>query len=105
MEVVFQALWPKEKLPKDQTMLAQRLQGAHEWLKTWKISSCREGFWEAWAFMKTHFLEMDLKKVAKVGPKGCNGKEIKPKVNYEKVMPFVHISKKDCRPNKLKDDL
>lgn len=45
--------------------------------------------------VKTHFPRMDLEKVAKVGPKGPNGKEIMPKVNYEKVTPFVRISKKD----------
>ena len=105
MEVVFRALWPLESLPEDQTTLAQRLQGARDRIETWKVSACREGAREAWAMVKTHYPSMDLGKVAKVGPKGPNGKEIKPKVNYERVMPFVRISEQDCRLDKLIDGL
>lgn len=105
MDVVFQALWPKEKLPKDQTTLAQRLQGVREQIKTWKISACREGAREAWAMVQRHFPSLDLGKVARVGPKGPNGKEIKPKINYNNVMPFARISEHDCWLDKLIDGL
>ena len=105
MEVVFRALWPKEKLPEDQAALARRLQGARERIKTWKISACREGARQAWAMIQTHFPTLELEKVAKVGPGDANGKEIRPEINFEKVMPFARISEKDCPLNKLIDGL
>lgn len=105
MEMVFHALWPKERLPEDQAALARRLQVARERIKTWKILACREGARQAWTMIQTHLPTLQLEKVARVGPSEAKVKEIWPNINFEKVMPFARIFEKDCRLDKLIHDL
>lgn len=95
MEKVFQALWLRKPLPKDLAMLATWLQGAHDRIKTWKVLAYREGTWEAWAMAKTHYRSLKTEELAKVGPKGRKGKEIKPRVKYKNVMAATHLSEQD----------
>lgn len=46
---------------------------------------------------------IDLRDVAEVGPKGPDGKEMKPNKNFEWVMPFARMTEKDCRLDKIID--
>lgn len=52
-----------------------------------------------------HFSMLRLERVARVGPADDNGNEIQPNINFEHVMPFAHLSEKDCPLTKLIDGL
>jgi hypothetical protein len=105
MEKVFQALWLAKGVPSSLAELADRLMGARCWIRTWKISACREGAREAWAMIKTRYCLLEMEKLAREGPKGPDGKEIRASMNYENVMPAARLSEKDCCLDTLIDGL
>ena len=47
MSGVAQALWPSVSLPESLEGLAEKLQGARQCFRLWKISACRQGAREA----------------------------------------------------------
>lgn len=51
--------------------------------------------------LQTHYLTLDIGKVADVGPKGANGKEIKPNANFKRVLPYARLTEQDCRLKKI----
>ena len=76
MSGVAQALWPSVSLPEGLGGLAEKLQGARQRFRLWKISACRQGAREACAMVKTRYTKADPNHMAEVGPVGPNGKEI-----------------------------
>ena len=54
MRGVAQALWPAHSMPEGLGELAEKLKGALQRFRLWKISACRQGAREAWAMVKTH---------------------------------------------------
>jgi hypothetical protein len=55
--------------------------------------------------IKTRYCLLETERLARVGPKGPDGKEIKASVNYENVMPAVWLSEKECHLDTLIDGL
>ena len=54
---------------------------------------------------KTHYRLLNTEQLAKVGPKGLDGKEIKANGNYENVMPAARLTEQDCLLDTLIDGL
>ena len=50
MQSIAQALWPSASLPEGIGELAEKLKGARRRFQLWKISACRQGAREAWAW-------------------------------------------------------
>ena len=50
MQGIAQALWQSVSLPAGIRELAEKLKGARRRFRLWKISACREGAREAWAW-------------------------------------------------------
>lgn len=65
------------------------------------VSVAREGAQQAWAMLQMHYPGLDIRKVAKVGPKGPDEKEMKPNSNFQWVMPFARLTEQDCRLDKI----
>ena len=76
MSSVAQALWPSVSLPEGLGGLAEKLQGARQRFRLWKILACRQGTREAWAMVKTRYPKADPNHMAEVGPARPDGKEI-----------------------------
>ena len=76
MRSVAKALWPSASPPGSMAELVELFKGARRCIKLWKIWTCREGAREAWAMVKTRYTKLDPNHMARVGPKGLNGKEI-----------------------------
>lgn len=51
--------------------------------------------------LQMHYPGLDIRKVAKVGPKGPDEKEMKPNSNFQWVMPFARLTEQDCRLDKI----
>lgn len=83
--------------------LIGRLQEAHSRIGVWKASATREGAHQAWGMLKTHFSRLDIHPITVVDPKGPDGKEVMPDGNFEWVMEFARMSKRDCRLDKIID--
>ena len=82
-ETLAQALWPFVSLPDGLGELAERLQGARQRFRLWKISACRQGAREAWAMVKTQYTKVDLNHMARVGLVASGGKEIPVSLGYD----------------------
>ena len=50
MQHIAQALWPSASLPEGMGDLLEMLKGARWRFRLWKISACRQGAREAWAW-------------------------------------------------------
>ena len=58
MQGVVQALWPSLSMPEGLGELAEKLKGARQRFRLWKISACRQGAREAWAMVKTRYTKV-----------------------------------------------
>ena len=80
-----QALWLSLSLPEGLGELAEKLQGAWQCFRLWKISACRQGAREAWAMVKTRYPKADPNHMAEVRPTGPDRKEIPVSLMYGQV--------------------
>ena len=85
MQRVVQALWPSVSMPEGLGELEEKLKGARQRFRLWKISACRQGAREAWAMVKTRYTKADPNHMAAVGPMGPDGKEIPVSLVYGQV--------------------
>ena len=84
-------------------MLANLFKGARRRFELWKASACREGAREAWAMVKMRYTGLDLNHMARVGPRGPDGKEIPMNLVYDQVMIATKYSQEDCSLDSLID--
>ena len=92
MKNMAKALWPSDVPPESMEGLADLFQGAWRQFELWKTSACREGAREAWAMVKTRYTGLDPNHMARVGPRGPDGKEIPVNLVYDKVMTVAKFS-------------
>ena len=85
MKGVAQALWPSVSLPEGLGELVERLKVARRRFQLWKMSACRQGAREAWAMVKTRYMNADPNRMAEVEPVGPDGKEIPVSLVYGQV--------------------
>ena len=85
MQGVVQALWPSLSMAEGLGELVEKLKGARQRFRLWKISACRQGAREAWAMVKTWYMKADPNHMAEVGPVGPDGKEIPVSLVYGQV--------------------
>ena len=105
MSGVAQALWPSVSLPEGLGELAEKLQGARQRFRLWKISACHQGAREAWAMVKTRYKKADPNHMAEVGPVGPDGKEIPVGLVYGQVELAAKYSQWDCKLDSLLDGI
>ena len=105
MSGVVQALWPSLSLPEGLGELAEKLQGARQRYRLWKISPYRQGAREAWAMVKTRYKKADPNHMAEVGPVGPDGKEILVSLVYGQVELAAKYSQQDCKLDSLLDGI
>ena len=105
MKDVTQALWPSISLSEGLGELAERLQGARQRFRLWKISACRQGAREAWAMVKTRYTKADPNHMAEAGPVGPDGKEILVSLVYGQVELAAKYSQQDCKIDSLLDGI
>ena len=105
MSGVVQALWPSLSLPKGLGELAEKLQGARQRFRLWKILACRQGAREAWAMVKTRYKKADPNHMAEVGPVGLDGKDIPVSLVYGQVELAAKYSQEDCKLDSLLDGI
>ena len=84
-------------MPEGLGELAEKMKGARRRFRLWKISACRQGTREAWAMVKTHFMESDPNHMAEVGPVGPDGKEIPVSLVYGQVELAAKYSQQDYK--------
>ena len=75
MRSVTKSLWPSASPPGSMEELVKLFQGGRRHFRLWKISACREGAREAWAMVKTRYTKLDPNHMARVGPRGSDGKK------------------------------
>ena len=85
--------------------LIELFKGARRRIRLWKISACREGAREAWAMVKTRYTKMDPNHIARVGPRGSDGKEIPMSLVYDQVEVAAKYSQQDCKLDSLLDGI
>ena len=105
MQGVAQALWPSVSMPEGLGELAEKLKGARQRFRLWKISSCRQGAREPWAMVKTRYPKADPNHMAEVGPMGPGGKEIPVSLVYGQVEMAAKYSQQDCKLDRLLDGI
>ena len=105
MQGIAQALWPFVSLPEGIGELAEKLKGARQCFRLWKISACLQGAREAWAMVKTRYTKADPNHMAEVGPVGPDGKEIPVILVYGQVELAAKYSQQDCRLDRLLDGI
>ena len=105
MSGVVQALWPSLSLPEGLGELAEKLQGARQRFRLWKISACHQGAREAWAMVKTRYKKADPNHMAEVGPVGPDGKDIPVSLVYSQVELAAKYSQQDCKLDSLLDGI
>ena len=105
MRSVAKALWPSASPPGRMEELLELFKGARQRIRLWKISSCREGAREAWAMVKTRYTNLDPKHMARVGPRGSDGKEIPVSLVYDQVKVPAKYSQQDCKLHILLDGI
>ena len=105
MKGVAQALWPSVSLPEGLGELAERLQGARQRFRLWKISAYRQDAREAWAMVKTRYTKADPNHMAEVGPVGPDGKEIPVSLMYGQVELAAKYSQRDYKLDSLLDGI
>ena len=92
MKNMAKALWPPDVPPESMEGLADLFNGARRRFELWKTSACREGAREAWARVKTRYTGLDPNHMARVGPRGPDGKEIPINLVYDQVMTAAKFS-------------
>ena len=105
MKGVAQALCPSVSLPEGLGELAERLQGARQRFRLWKISACRQGTREAWAMVNTRYTKADPNHMAEVGPAGPDGKEIPVSLVHGQVELAAKFSQQDYKLDNLLDGI
>ena len=85
MQGVVQALRPSISMPEGLEELVEKLKGARQRFRLWKILACRKGVREAWAMVKTRYTKLDPNHMARVGPLGSDGNEIPVNLVYDQV--------------------
>ena len=105
MQGVVQALWPSLSMPEGLGELAEKLKGARQRFRLWKISACRQGAREAWAMVKTRYTKADPNQMAEVRPVGPDGKEIPVSSVYGQVELAAKYSQQDCKLDSLLDGI
>ena len=105
MQGVVQALWPSLSMPEGLGELVEKLKGARQCFRLWKISACRQGTREAWAMVKTWYTKADPNHMAGVGPLGPDGKEIPVSLVYGQVELAAKYSQQDCKLDSLLDGI
>ena len=105
MQGVVQALWPSLSMPEGLGELAEKLKGARQCFRLWKISACRQGAREAWAMVKTRYTKADPNHMAEVDPLGPSGKEIPVSLVYGQVELAAKYSQQDCKLDSLLDGI
>ena len=105
MSGIAQALSPSVSLPESLEGLVEKLQGARQRFRLWKISACRQGAREAWAMVKTRYPKADPNHMAEVGPAGPDGKEIPVSLMYGQVELAAKYSQQDCKLDSLLDGI
>ena len=60
---------------------------------------------EAWTMAKKHYCLLKTEVLAKVSPKGTDGKEIKANKNYVNIMPAARLTEHDFLLDTLIDGL
>ena len=103
MRGMIRALWPTDIPPESMEGLADLFKGARRRFELWKTSACREGAREAWAMVKTRFTKLDPNHMARVGPKGLDGREIPVNLVYDQVAVAAKYSQQDCKLDSLID--
>ena len=103
MKNMAKALWTSDIPPESMEGLADLFKGAQHPFGLWKTSACREGAQEAWAMVKTRYTGLDPNHMARVGPRGPNGKEIPVSPVYDQVMTAAKFSQQDCKLDSLLD--
>ena len=104
MKGVAQSLLPSLS-PPGLGELAERLQGARQRFRLWKISAYRQGAREAWAMVKTRYTKADPNHMVEVGPVGPDGKEIPVSLVYGQVELAAKYSQRDCKIDSLLDGI
>ena len=99
------ALWPSDAPPESMEGLANLFKGAGHRFELWKASACWEGAREAWTMVKTRYTGLDPNHMARVGPRGPDGKEIPVNLVYDQVMIAAKYSQEDCSLNGRIDDI
>ena len=105
MNSMVKALWPSDAPPESMEELVNLFKGARRRFQLWKASACREGAREAWAMVKTRYTGLDPNHMARVGPRGPDGKEIPVNLVYDQVMIAAKYCQEDCSLNSLIDDI
>ena len=105
MRSVAKALWPSASPPGGMAELVELLKGARRRIRLWKISAYREGAREVWAMVKTRYTKLDPNHMARVGPKGSDGKEIPVSLVYDQVRVAAKYSQQDCKLDNLLDNI
>src|SRR3954469_10543338 len=105
MRGIAQALWPAHSIPEGLGELVEKLKGARQRFRLWKISACRQSAREAWAMVKTRYTKADPNHMAKVGLVGLDGKEIPVSLVYGQVELAAKYSQQDCRLDSLLDGI
>ena len=103
MKNMVKALWPSDVPPESMEGLADLFKGARCQFELWKTSACREGAREAWAMVKTRYTGLDPNHMARVGPRGPDGKGIPVSLVYDQVMTAAKFSQQDCKLDSLLD--
>ena len=85
--------------------LVNLFKGARRRFGLWKISACREGAREAWAMVKTRYTGLDPNHMARVGPRGSDGREIPVSLVYGQVKVATKFSQQDCKLDSLLEGL
>src|SRR3954470_15222915 len=84
---------------------AEKLKGARQRFRLWKISACRQGAREAWAMVKTQYTKADPNHMAEFGPVGPDGKEILVTLVYGQVELAAKYSQQDYKLDSLLDGI
>ena len=59
----------------------------------------------AWAMVKTRYTNLDPNHMARVGPRGSDGKEIPVSLVYDQVKIAAKYSQQDCKLDNLLDGI
>ena len=85
--------------------LVEKLKGARQRFRLWKISAYRQGAREAWAMVKTRYTKADPNHMAEVGPVEPDRKEIPISLVYDQVELAAKYSQQDYRLDNLLDGI
>lgn len=104
MDDLCRALWRKDPVPTSYFGLVRRLQEGRDRVDLWKTSTCTKGARQAFAAIQAYYPKLELRSIAEKRPHK-NGKEVKLKHYFEKVMPAARIAEKDCKLGDILENL